>query len=588
MSLGSFSRAPPEIVTTILRLSGDWKLSLTIEAIRANLPNLYEDAGKAVDSVKIRKVFMASCDIVQSKAIQRFETGLSLLKVAFALKFNPGWEHSMLTAHLSNVKIVKYLHQGPTSYSLFQNYTHFSVQGPQSWSNAMEMATRNGHMDVVKYLYENPECPLLDGAVCSENFELLKYLHGRPRSRATKAAMDRAAEMGRLDMVQFLHFNRTEGCTKAAMDKALANRHFDIARFLSQHRKEGFTPKPYKMDYAAKEGQLEHVKLLHEIGQSCTTAAMDEAAGRGFLDIVKYLHENSRVGCTNIAMDHAAANGHLEVVKFLHFNRTEGCTQNAMDEAARNCHLDVVVFLHTHRTEGCTKKAMDGYLTDQRDDNKAHLSASMEKRREEEEKWLQVLKFLHFNRSEGCTKDLMDSAARRGCLQILKFLHESRSEGCTEKAMDDAAKNGHLDIVEFLHAHRTEGCTTVAMDEAACNGHLAIVRFLHENRSEGCTKNAMDSAAAKGHLEVVKFLKANRKEGATRKALSNAAKGGHFDVVRFLYGSRKGKKAQICWEDFDRGLEELGPGRRMMAGKIDIFQFIKKFEGRAAAAKDEK
>ena len=50
---------------------------------------------------------------------------------------------------------------------------------------------------------------------------------------------------------------------------------------------------------------------------------MDLAAKNGDLEMVKLLHENCEEGCTTRAMDSAAENGHLEIVKFLHKNRKE-------------------------------------------------------------------------------------------------------------------------------------------------------------------------------------------------------------------------------------------------------------------------
>ena len=38
-------------------------------------------------------------------------------------------------------------------------------------------------------------------------------------------------------------------------------------------------------------------------------------------------------------MDYAAKNGHLGIVQLLHHNRKEGCTTEAIDLAASNGHL---------------------------------------------------------------------------------------------------------------------------------------------------------------------------------------------------------------------------------------------------------
>jgi len=77
-----------------------------------------------------------------------------------------------------------------------------------------------------------------------------------------------------------------------------------------------------KMDWAARSGQLETLKALHEKKDGvCTTYAMDHTAANGHLKVVEWLHANRRDGCTQRAMDCAAANGHLRVVEWLHANR---------------------------------------------------------------------------------------------------------------------------------------------------------------------------------------------------------------------------------------------------------------------------
>ena len=49
-------------------------------------------------------------------------------------------------------------------------------------------------------------------------------------------AMNRASANGHLDVVKWLHFNRSEGCTTYAIDFAAANGHLDIVKWLHQNR----------------------------------------------------------------------------------------------------------------------------------------------------------------------------------------------------------------------------------------------------------------------------------------------------------------------------------------------------------------
>ncbi|MHB1952549.1 MAG: ankyrin repeat domain-containing protein [Sulfobacillus sp.] len=57
----------------------------------------------------------------------------------------------------------------------------------------------------------------------------------------TMFAMDLAAKNGHLDVVAFLHHNQTEGCTEFAMDLAAMNGHLPVVAFLHQNRTEGCT-----------------------------------------------------------------------------------------------------------------------------------------------------------------------------------------------------------------------------------------------------------------------------------------------------------------------------------------------------------
>src|SRR5436853_597171 len=73
---------------------------------------------------------------------------------------------------------------------------------------AMNLADRNGHLEVVKWLHQNRK----EG--CSE------------------WAMDHAAEYGHLEVVKWLHQNRTEGCTIRAMNCAAENHHLEVVKWL--------------------------------------------------------------------------------------------------------------------------------------------------------------------------------------------------------------------------------------------------------------------------------------------------------------------------------------------------------------------
>ncbi|KAG3062947.1 hypothetical protein PC128_g14169 [Phytophthora cactorum] len=286
-------------------------------------------------------------------------------------------------------------------------------------ARTMVGAARNGHLDVIQWLYSEYGA---DSA--TDLFDLKK----KNKNRTT--AMDAAAGNGHLDVLQYLHeleistllsdnsrkrkrSKRQTGlaCTKRAMDDAAGNGFLNVVQWLHENRQEGCSTGA--MDASATGGHLEMVKWLHnERSEGCTSAAMVGAARNGHLKVIQWLHSNVNAGCTTEAMDGAAASGHLDVVKWLHFNRSEGCMTKAMDSAAARGSLDIVKWLHRNRAEGCTTAAMDKAV---------------------EGRHLRVAQWLHSHRLEGCSSSALDAAADHAYFDGFLFLHSQCKIKCTEK-----------------------------------------------------------------------------------------------------------------------------------------------------------
>jgi ankyrin repeat protein len=60
------------------------------------------------------------------------------------------------------------------------------------------------------------------------------------RYGCTTNAIDLAARNGHIEVVKFLHYNRTEGGTAHAIDYASKRGHYKIVQFLLEKRDEGF------------------------------------------------------------------------------------------------------------------------------------------------------------------------------------------------------------------------------------------------------------------------------------------------------------------------------------------------------------
>ncbi|EGG22286.1 hypothetical protein DFA_04404 [Cavenderia fasciculata] len=114
---------------------------------------------------------------------------------------------------------------------------NYSIKGaPHLNDIAMDLASSNGFIDIVKYLHENRT------------------------GKCITRGMDQAAN-NHLDVVKFLHFNRTEGCSSDALDGAAENGNLEIVKFLIQHRTEGGSKDA--MDLAAQNNHIEIVKVCN-------------------------------------------------------------------------------------------------------------------------------------------------------------------------------------------------------------------------------------------------------------------------------------------------------------------------------------
>ncbi|KAJ3185542.1 hypothetical protein HDU87_000165 [Geranomyces variabilis] len=206
----------------------------------------------------------------------------------------------------------------------------YNLQGHNGWTLSRALAM--GRLAIVEHLFyvyayprsypfnDNAE---IDVAAAGGQRHVVQWLHEHG-GRATGDAMDLASQNGRLEVVKFLHKNRHEGCSTDAMDKAASGGHLEVVKWLHKHRQEGCTPDA--LDEAAGSGHLAVVQWLHRNRQEgATTEAMDYAAAWGDLAMLQWLHAHRQEGCTTSAMNMAAAGGHLAVVEWLHENRHEGC-----------------------------------------------------------------------------------------------------------------------------------------------------------------------------------------------------------------------------------------------------------------------
>ncbi|ETV81981.1 hypothetical protein H257_05507 [Aphanomyces astaci] len=196
--------------------------------------------------------------------------------------------------------------------------------------------------------------PLVDIAAWAAQLDILRLLGNHP---GTTNAMDVASRDGHLVIVTYLNQHRQEGCTKAAINLAARFNHIDVVAYLQSHRSEGCSSD--SLVWAATHGHLTMVQFLlrHYYDTVSSSLAMDAASQHGHLDVVKFLHAHGQT-CTTDAVDYACLNGHLGIVKFLLHHRHEGATTRAMSYAAASGHLDLVTFLRQRNVPANVKMAV--------------------------------------------------------------------------------------------------------------------------------------------------------------------------------------------------------------------------------------
>ncbi|KAG3115663.1 hypothetical protein PI124_g5511 [Phytophthora idaei] len=239
-----------------------------------------------------------------------------------------------VASEYGQVGILKWFHDHATALPM-------SVDGhlPACTVEAIEKAARNGHSDVLVYLYEND---IVNLTVESDAMN----------------ALVAAVEGGHRTCVEWLvvHFRKlyeqTSLVSTIAMDAAAAAGHVDILQY------------------------LRHEQTTHEWQTS--SKAVDEAARQGFVHVLCWLYfdrcnhvedeepvdDDSSVDeegamtdsrWTPMALELAATNGHLPAVQWLTEHHREVCNNfEAFNAAAYMDHLEVAQFLYNYVRSSCS------------------------------------------------------------------------------------------------------------------------------------------------------------------------------------------------------------------------------------------
>ncbi|XP_065683335.1 uncharacterized protein LOC136096111 [Hydra vulgaris] len=109
-------------------------------------------------------------------------------------------------------------------------------------------------------------------------------------------------------------------------------------------KKEGYKDNWNKVDFAAKLGKNNLIKLLVQLGEKGTGCAIDYAAYYGQLDSVKYLISlNYKV--TDLSFIYATMNCHLHILEYFHSELNLRGPENLIDYAVEKEYLNIIKYL---------------------------------------------------------------------------------------------------------------------------------------------------------------------------------------------------------------------------------------------------
>ena len=211
-------------------------------------------------------------------------------------------------------------------------------------------------------------------------------------------------------------------------------------------------------DIVTRCGNLRLLKWARkEMGLVVSEITSQEAARNGYLDVLKYLHE---IGCSwnKYACRTAAENGHLDVLKYLHEN---GCpwTHEVYLYAARSGYIDILEYalknkcpIYKYNDSMCLWASQGGHL--------------------------HVIKWAIEN-GFSCEGFVMDNAASQGHLDVVKWLHKKRYDW-DDSTCSEAAFNNRLEVVKYLHEN---GCPWDAWTSAYAivYEYNELLDYLREN-----------------------------------------------------------------------------------------------------------
>ena len=373
----------------------------------------------------------------------------------------------------------------------------------------INIAAKNGHIEVVKYLYET--------------FKDCRH----------KWTIDEAAEGGHLEIVKWLHENGSQGCSQNAMDMAAKNGHIDVVEWLYKIRTAILICSRFAMNYAVINGDLNIVKYLNEIGYNNETDGIISALNHGHLKIAEYLSSHREINWNHIisSICNIARNGYIDIIKWLYdkYEDKEQYIYAAIAGFAINGNLEMIKWLD--------EKWIGSYPPFSADvvdwaATYGHLDVV---------KWLYE-KWLSYRMNRiPCTVKAICCASENGHLEVIKYLYEKQLPNSPD-AFSCAVQNGHLDCVKWLYNTIGGKCTKTDIDAIIMNNHIDVAKFLFScHLYDYSPEISIVCAAQRGHMDIIIWFYENTRNHVKWSseilpiAIQRAAMGGHLELIQWLY-----------------------------------------------------
>ncbi|KAF5346315.1 hypothetical protein D9758_011486 [Tetrapyrgos nigripes] len=318
------------------------------------------------------------------------------------------------------------------------------------YGNALQAASYEGHLEIVKLLLEKGADVNTLGGFCGNALQAASY---KGHSEIVKVLLERRADV-----------NAKGGSSGNALQAASISGHTEVVRILLENGADINAQQEYygnALQAASQYGHLEIVISLIEKGADVTAkaggyygSALAAASSSGYLQVVKILLEkgadvNVQGGWYGNALQAASSRGHMNIVEVL--------IENRADVNAEGGHYKSALIAASF--EGYTKV----------------VRALLERGAD-----VSVCGIL--------LGDVLQAASNQGHLELVRVLLENGADlnaqgGLSGSALQTASYQGHLEVVQVL-----------------------IAKGADVNASQQRYVNPLQAARSRGHSDIVAAL----------------------------------------------------------------------------------